>query len=197
MVQIILLFGGSPVKEISSSIQKGEVVNSLNKPYNFILYNLCESLGKTVFLFLIGLFWVSLMLVFYVGLPPLDFKFYPLIFLVILLGVLINYLIGFSIATIAFWVEDATPYQWIYSKILFIFSGVFFPLELLPLFLKNIAQYLPTSFLLYYPAKLFVQFTWELFWKVFSFQIAFLILFYGLSLLLFSRGVKKVSVNGG
>ncbi|NCC71259.1 hypothetical protein EOM09_06780 [bacterium] len=122
---------------------------------------------------------------------------YPIVFIVILLGIIVNYLIGFSIATIAFWVEDATPYHWIYDKLLFILGGLLFPLELLPEFLRNIALNLPTSYLLYYPAKLFVQFTWELFWQVLFFQIIFLIAFYGLSLILFRIGIKKVSINGG
>lgn len=197
MAQSIYKFGSGTVKDISDLIQRGDIVNSLNKPYNFILYHFFESLGKKFLLFFTSLFWVSLVLGSFFGWPDFELKYFPIVFLVIVLGVALNFLISFIISTVAFWVEDARPYAWMYSKLIFIMGGLLFPLELLPGLLREIALLLPTSYFIYFPARLFVDFSWNLFWNIIIYQIISGIILIIIATYLYRIGVRKVSTNGG
>lgn len=195
--QVIISAQGKTVKDVSGDINSGNISNYLNKPYSYIGYQLSYFLGDAVISFFTSFFWVGLLVWFYFGLPPIELKYLPFIALVILLGILVNFFVMLSIGFLAFWFEDATPYSWIYDKIVFILGGMLLPLEFMPSFAQSIAKILPTAFVMYFPAKVFVAFNFELFFEALLGQILYFVLFFFISYFLFKKGCKKVSINGG
>lgn len=195
--QIIRTGGGRPVRDLSITIQDGTIINYMNKPISFIWHQASTQFGKHFTQLLSSTIICSVFLYFVVGLPDLKLVLLPLVLIVIGLGLLINFLLGFSLATCAFWVEDAKPIHWMYDKFIFILGGFLFPIDLLPPFFINLAKYLPSSYFIYYPAKLFVNFDFNLFIQVVIGQFIFIILFLLLIKFLLYKGTKKLSVNGG
>lgn len=63
--------------------------------------------------------------------PGFKLKHIPAIVLVLLLGIVINSVLKRCINLISFWIEDSTPFQWLYDKLILV-VGTIFPVEVFP-----------------------------------------------------------------
>jgi len=117
--------------------------------------------------------------------------------LAVILAFILDSFISLSIGLVAFWTEDARPYQWIYGKFLFVLGGLMFPLEIFPTWLQTIAKLLPPAYLMYYPARLFVDFSWELLLRALIGQIVYITVFGIAAYVIYKSAIRKVSINGG
>jgi len=71
------------------------------------------------------------------------------------------------------------------------------PLDFYPAWLQTIAKSLPFAYMMYGPARLFVQPDIQLFAQITIGQLLWLAVFGGILALVFSRGMKKLAINGG
>jgi len=196
----LMWFGGrnrTLTSQISTDIKSGTIAYLINKPYHYIMYTISKYLGE-----------ISLQFVFYlcVGLlighaflgsiPGFTVSYLPLIMLSFFLGLMINAFLKMSINVISFWIEDSTPFQWIYDKLILV-VGTLFPIELFPVWLHPVIRCLPIFVVNYGPAKLMVDFSWETAIKVLLVQIIYFSISLLLLLMLYRKGVKKLNVNGG
>ncbi len=97
---------------------------------------------------------------------------------------------------ISFWIEDSTPFHWVYDKMILII-GTMFPIEMFPEFIKPIIRCTPIFVVTYGPAKLLIDFSIENFVQIFIAQIIYLIISVAIIGILYNKGVKKLNVNGG
>jgi ABC-2 type transport system permease protein len=97
----------------------------------------------------------------------------------------------------AFWVEDTTPIDWIYAKLVFTLGGMFLPLELFPDWLAQIARWLPFASMAYAPARLFVAFEWPMFGSVVLTQVIWLVALGMCLKVIFGKAVTRVVAHGG
>jgi len=181
---------------ISEQVKDGSIAYLLNKPYNFLLYQLSSGLGESLprmgLLFILGgaLVWTM------AG-PPPDLVNWPLALFALagawLLHFCINALIGLS----AFAVEEVAPLEWIYQKLVFILGGMLVPLDFYPAWLQTIAKSLPFAYMMYGPARLFVRSDLQFFIQIIAGQILWLAMLGSLLGLVFSRGMKRLAINGG
>ncbi|MGN1383982.1 MAG: ABC-2 family transporter protein [Clostridia bacterium] len=100
------------------------------------------------------------------------------------------------ISVISFWIEDSTPFHWIYDKLILII-GTMFPIEMFPKVLRPIIKCTPIYVVTYGPAKLLINFSFGNFIQVFIAQIIYLVITIILTIILYQKGVKKLNVNGG
>jgi ABC-2 type transport system permease protein len=181
---------------ISEQVKDGSIAYLLNKPYNFLLYQLSSGLGESlprmVMLFVLGgaLVWV-------LAGPPPDLVNWPIALVALagawLLHFCVNALIGLS----AFAVEEVAPFEWIYQKLVFILGGMLIPLDFYPAWLQTIAKSLPFAYMMYGPARLFVRPDLQLFILIIAGQLLWLVVLGGILALVFSRGMKRLAINGG
>jgi len=130
------------------------------------------------------------------GSPPALTNWPPALFALAfawLLHFQINALIGLA----AFVTEEVAPFEWIYQKLVFILGGMLIPLDFYPLWLQRLAQFLPFSYMMYGPARLFIHSDSQLFIQVIAGQALWLVLLGGLLSLAFSRGTRRLAINGG
>ena len=111
-------------------------------------------------------------------------------------GLTLNFFIGMAISLSAFWVED-WPFFWIYSKVLFVLGGLFAPMEVYPDALARAARATPFNYVLYAPARLFVQFDMDFFLHAVMMQVVWLAALAFLVMALYRMGVRRLDVNGG
>jgi ABC-2 type transport system permease protein len=181
---------------ISEQVKDGSIAYLLNKPYNFLLYQLASGLGESLprmgMLFVLGgaLVWAL------VG-PPPGLVNWPLALLAMAgawsLHFCVNALIGLS----SFSVEEVAPFEWIYQKLVFILGGLLIPLDFYPAWLQSIAKTLPFAYMMYGPARLFVLPDLQLFIQIIAGQFFWLAVLGGLLFLVFSRGMRRLAINGG
>jgi ABC-2 type transport system permease protein len=189
--------GGNMFRSISDDIKNGAIGYNLNKPYNYIFYNLSNSMGGVaVRLLFNGIVGIILGLCFVGGIRGFNVLHLPLMLFSIVSGIMLNLMVFSSIAMTAFWFEENAAFFWIAQKIMFM-GGMFFPLDMLPGWLRNIAIMLPFSYVTYAPARAFVKFSHDDFLWMTAVQAAYIVLLTGLNLLIYRKGVKAVNVNGG
>ncbi|HJJ08950.1 MAG: ABC-2 family transporter protein [Clostridia bacterium] len=100
------------------------------------------------------------------------------------------------ISIISFWIEDSTPFHWIYDKMILLI-GTMFPIEMFPQYLRPIIKCTPIYVVTYGPAKLLINFSLQNFVQILLAQIIYLFVATTLTLILYEKGVKKLNVNGG
>lgn len=97
---------------------------------------------------------------------------------------------------ISFWIEDSTPFHWLYDKLILVI-GTLFPIEMFPEFIRPIVKCTPIFVVTYGPAKLLIDFSMETFTQIFLAQVLYITISIIIISILYRRGVKKLNVNGG
>lgn len=182
--------------EISDNIKSGNIAYNVNKPYNYVVYVIFKNLGDIT---IKGIIFGLVVIIFgnvFIGSLNIPLISIPIIILTLIICVFIHSMITISISLISFWIEDSTPFHWVYDKMILIF-GTLLPIEMFPMFLRPIISCLPTYVIMYGPAKLIIDFSFGNFIKIFLVQVIYLLISGIVMSVMFSRGVKKLNVNGG
>ena len=189
--------GRKIVAEIAQDVKTGNITYQLNKPYSYINYMISKTVATFSFKLLILLPASLLLGTILIGNIP-YFNLFGCILAIItgVIGTIINILICITLGLISFFIEDANPIYWIYSKVILV-VGTLFPIEFMPKIIQPFLEYSPIFALNYGPAKLFVEFNNVFFIKVIISQAIYLVLFYILANLIYKKGVKNINVNGG
>lgn len=200
LITEVLWFGSrnkTLMKQISQDIKSGNIAYNINKPYNYVFYIIAKHFGEITIKFIAFAIIGTVLGVVFVG-PIQNFNFanLPLIIITVLLGVLINSVLRVAISLISFWIEDSTPFHWVYDKLILVI-GTLFPVEMFPEFIRPIIQCTPIFVVTYGPAKLLIDFSMGKFMQVLGTQIIYLIVAFALVIIMYERGVRKLNVNGG
>jgi ABC-2 type transport system permease protein len=183
-------------RTISENVKDGSIAYLLNKPYDFLLYQLSTTMGETIFRALMNAIFGSAVVFWLIGAPE-----HPEGFIIALPAILGAWILHFCVTVIiglsAFLVEDVSAFTWIYQKLAFLFGGMIVPLDFYPVWLQTLARALPFSSMTYGPARLFVTPTLELFVSVMARQIIWIIVLGILLTIAYRRGVAYLTVNGG
>ena len=184
-------------KKIIDDVKGGNIAYNINKPYSYIGYCLASHLGECT---IKGIIYIILGMLtgfaFLGSFPKLTIISVLLILLTCLLATVINILLITIIGLFSFFIEDATPFYWLYSKFILV-VGTIFPIEYFPAVLQPILRYSPIYVVSYGPARLFVDFNWSEFSHIILAQLVYIIITYGLCSLIYKKGVKNLNVNGG
>lgn len=183
-------------RSISETVKDGSIAYLLNKPYNFLVYQLSVSLGDFIPNVIFNLVAAGGLVWLMVGPPPAPQGF-PLVLVAIFLGWLIDFCFSVMIGLSAFVAEDVTAFEWIYSKFILLLGGVLIPLDFFPGWLRSITQALPFAYAIYGPARLSVDPTLARFGALVLGQLAWLAVLGTIVFLLFRRSVKWLNINGG
>jgi len=181
---------------ISDQVKDGSIAYLINKPYNFLLYQLASGLGESLprmgILFVIGgaLVWAM------AGPPPGPAS-WPAALVALAGAWLLHYCVNALIGLAAFVSEEVAPYEWIYQKLVFILGGMLVPLDFYPIWLQSIAKSLPFAYMMYGPARLFVEPNLQIFIQILSGQLIWLLILGSVVALAFSRGMRRLAINGG
>lgn len=103
-------------------------------------------------------------------------------------------LIGYS----AFMIEEANSVMWSFAVLFNFLSGMFIPLDFFPKWCVDILQYLPSSTWGYIPTKIYLNlYSYNEMIVLLIVNIIWIIIFYGINKLMWSKGVKLYSSIGG
>lgn len=184
------------INQITEDIKSGSIAYTLNKPYNYVTYVIVKNFGEISIKFLLYVILAITTGFIFVG--PISFNILnlPLIIIVFLLSFIINAVIRIIISMLSFYIEDSTPFHWLYDKLILIL-GTIFPIEIFPKVLQPILKFTPIYAVTYGPAKLVIDFSINSFITIIFVQIIYLIVSILILILIYLKGVKKLNVNGG
>jgi ABC-2 type transport system permease protein len=181
---------------LSDAVKDGSIAYLLNKPYNFLLYQLSIGLADGVSRFGFNVMMGGAMLWLLISPPPNPLG-WPLVLTAVLLGWILDFCVQALIGLAAFTVEDVSAFDWVYQKLIFILGGMLIPLDFFPPWLKSVAQALPFAYTMYGPARLFIQPDAGRFGALVLGQILWIGVFGIILGLAFRRGLQRLTVNGG
>jgi len=191
------LGGRKLCREICDDVRGGNIAYNINKPYSYIGYSLFGHLGMA---FVKGIMYITLGMItgfiFLGSVPNLTIFSVLIVLLSMILALVISILLIVFIGLFSFIIEDANPLYWLYSKFILVL-GVIFPIEYFPSFLQPFLVFSPIYVVSYGPAKLFVDFSWEVAIKVLLMQVVYVGIAYLLCSLIYKKGVRNLNVNGG
>ncbi len=184
-------------KEICKDVKSGNITYNLNKPYSYVFYALFKHLGSMVLKFIVDIIiGVALGFILIQSMPEQTVLSVILVLVTCFLAELISIFLIIAIGLLSFFIEDANPFYWLYSKMILIF-GTFFPIEFFPEYIRGILRYSPIYVISYGPARLFVNFDINEFINILIAQIIYIFISYGICSFLYAKGSKRLNVNGG
>ncbi len=184
-------------KKISNDVKAGNIAYNINKPYNYVGFSLFSHLGEAFVKFIIYLILGTILGFIFLGsFPHLNIITILVVLLSMTFATIISTLLVTAIGLLSFYIEDATPFYWLYSKVILIL-GTIFPIEYFPKVVQPILKFSPVYVVSYGPAKLFVDFSISNVISVLSSQLIYILLAYLLCSLIYRKGVRKLNVNGG
>lgn len=185
------------VGQINEDVKTGAMAYLMNRPVHYIAYQAAAALGAVVVnLLFFGILAVALGLLFVGPIPGFHWDGIPCMLLSGLMGVSLQFFSLVAIGLTAFRLEDNSAVYLIFHKLVFML-GMFLPVEFLPAWLQGIAKALPFSYVAWAPAKLFVDFSWPLFFQVAPMQLIWIAVAVGLSVLMYRGGTRNLQANGG
>ena len=195
--EAMMLSGPRVSAAVDLDVRSGTVVNYLQRPLSYPLYCLSHNFGERTVRFFINLLVGSVIAFVLVG--PLSLSWSSLAFFVLALPLAfaVDFLSGFLIGLGAFWFEDTSGMNLIYSRLTMIFGGMLFPLSIFPENIRPVLEWLPFSAVVYGPAKLLVAPSSGEFVAILARQSLALLVFAVLVHLVYERASKRVFVNGG
>lgn len=193
---LVFSFHNELMRKIGDEIRSGVIASSLLKPMSYIGMNFAEVTAKFIYTFASTGPLVFFITYFFVGPINITFSYLPLLTITVIGSMFLNFLIMISLGLFAFWFEDVSAFLWLYLKGLFILGGMLVPFEFYPAWLQGL-KYLPFSFLMYLPAKLFIRFNWNDFLFTIAGQLIWTTVLFFIMLKIYKSGIKKVNVHGG
>lgn len=145
-------------RKVSDEIKQGALSIYIVKPINYLFYNVSALLGKSILQLGVSLLIFVVFFCFAVYDASLfDDPLKLLLFgIAMLLGSLINLLIGYLFALTAFWIEQVDIMYVLKDMILNFISGVWVPLSFFPDTMQSILAYLPFKYLISFPIDIFL-----------------------------------------
>lgn len=183
--------------EVAGDIRDGNIAYLVNRPYHYTWYVLSRYTGEwSVRLPMYALLAMGIGMVMVGPLPDFRLAAVPAMVVCVVLGLTIHVVFKLCISLFSFWIEDATPFQWLYDKLILV-VGIMFPVEIFPQTLQPLLKMTPIYTVCYGPAKLIVAFSPEKCLEVLAAQVVYLAAGCSAMFLIYRKGVRKLYVNGG
>ncbi|SDT39931.1 ABC-2 type transport system permease protein [Paenibacillaceae bacterium GAS479] len=180
---------------IEEEVKSGGIAIRLLTPISYSGYQYASYLGEAALRFLINLACGTAIGWMLVG-PPEFGGGWAAMAALGLGSFTLAFLLNLSVALCAFWVEETRGLEFILQKLQFTVGGMLIPLDLMPHWLQQICAWLPFQAVLYFPAKAAVSGGSGL-GGYLLLQLVWILLLAALAAWIYSRGVRRLNVNGG
>lgn len=194
MAEFITYSASRGYKIISDKVKDGTIANMLLKPINFCYYFLAEE-SANILKILFNIIGLLVLGISYGGILSLSGAALFFVILSTVLSIIIGLLMQLVLGLISFEMEETKSLWFIIQK--FEFLLVFVPLEFYSVIVQKILLFLPTTHIIYAPARILVKYELNESLSLILMQLISIILLAITSSILYKRGVKKINANGG
>lgn len=186
------------ILEIDQKIKSGEIAFDINRPFSFYGYMFSLSLGRNAFRFVFEFTFIALFIIpfYHVTFPAVSS--FLLFLLSMLLGMQIHFLLAFTMGLLGFWYLRIWHMDRILSITIGFFSGSFVPLWFFPPAIAQVGRFLPFQYIHFVPMSIYMEkIPRGEMWFALLIQLCWIGLLSLLCRWVFSRGVKKLVIQGG
>jgi ABC-2 type transport system permease protein len=116
----------------------------------------------------------------------------------LLLTALLQFLMSYTMALLAFWVLEVATFIFILYAFEYLAGGHLFPLDILPPVVQQALSCTPFPYQLYFPISVYLgKVTGPALWQGMVIQALWVLAAYGAARLVWSRGIRRYSAVGG
>jgi len=144
--------------QIASDIKDGHISQFLLRPVQYLSYRLCLfSAGRCVFTVAaagpVTLFLIAQRDYF---MWPANCTTFACFSLSLVLSALLQFLLSFSLAMLAFWVFEISSFAFVLLALQRLLGGQMFPLDILPVWLQRVMLCTPLPYATFFPASIYL-----------------------------------------
>ncbi len=186
--------------DVIREINTGKISSYLTRPISYIGYCVSRDLAdKLIYLFsalaevMIAVWLMKIPLVF-----PEARTFYLQVVPSVFLAMILFFLMSYAVSAFAFWTAESAGPRFCFELLLEFGSGAFFPLNVLPDFIRKSFEVLPFASLLFFPLNVYLGKVSATEWmQGVTIQIVWIAIFAVAVRNLWQRGVRVYSAQGG
>jgi ABC-2 type transport system permease protein len=186
--------------QIAGDIKDGNISQFMLKPIDYLTYRLCLFGSGRLIYTAVAFVPVALFIFFqrkYFVFPANGETWFWFTISICLTG-LLQFLLSFSMALLAFWLTEVSTLIFILYAFEYLAGGHLFPLDILPPALAKALFFTPFPYQLYFPVSIYVGKTSGApLYQGMVIQLLWVLAAYGLARLMWARGVRKYSAVGG
>jgi ABC-2 type transport system permease protein len=197
LTESIVLSRPSVSRVVDEEVRSGTIAYTLGRPYGYAAYRLAIYLAERLLRFLTTLAVASTLAFLYVGSIHVSPANLAAALIAAAGAIGIDFVISFGIGLLAFWLENTTSVELIYSRSVMLLGGMLLPLDVFPEWLQRIAFSLPFSAMLHGPARLALGHAASDLWPLLARQAVFLAVTVVGVTLLHRAALRRLNVNGG
>ncbi len=185
--------------KIAEEINFGTLSNFLIKPVSYFLYNLARDLADKFLNIFFSI--IEFIILIYLIKPEIFIQTDPFIISVfcfsVIMASILYFEIGILLSFIGFWSNETWAPRFLFFILVSFLSGMYFPLDIMPSFIFNFLSYLPFTYLVYFPLKIFLG-QLNNFFIIKGMLISFfwMLIFYLLLKILWHKGLKTYTAEG-
>ncbi len=197
ITEVIALSTTSLLRSVENDVKSGQLAYLLIRPINYVAYQAANFFGEITVGIGMNLLAGGAVAWLLVGPPPTTLQAGAATLLLLVIGVSLQFLLIAMISLLSFFTEEARPFYWIYSKLVFTMGGLFVPIDIYPAFFQRLAKALPFQAVHYGPARAFIGGGTEVLGQMLTTALIWIPLLLLVIVWEFRLGVKQVNVNGG
>jgi ABC-2 type transport system permease protein len=186
--------------QIAGDIREGNINQFLLKPIDYLSYRLCLFGANRIIYTIVAVIPVAIFIVVqrrYFVLPSDGVAFVGFL-LATALTFLLQFLMSFSMALIAFWVLEVSTFIFILFALEYIAGGHLFPLDILPRWVMDVLNFTPFPYQIFFPVSVYLGRTSGIaLWRGLAVESLWVVFFYLVARWTWSRGIRKYTAFGG
>jgi ABC-2 type transport system permease protein len=144
--------------EIGDQINNGTLSNFLIRPISYMKYWFARDLGDKAMNLVFSVVEITLLIIIFK--PNLFIQNQPqyiaIAFVSALISMTMYFYFNYLLGLLGFWSNEIWGPRFIFWILLNFFAGSLFPLDILPNTIFNILKFLPFTYLLYFPLKIYL-----------------------------------------
>jgi ABC-2 type transport system permease protein len=186
--------------QIAGDIKDGNISQFLLKPIDYLTYRFSLFLsGRIIYTSVAIIPLVLFVLLFrkYLVFPkePQTWAFF---LLTLLLTALLQFLISYTMALLAFWVLEVSTFIFIVYAFETLAGGQIFPLDILPPAVAQVLKFTPFPYQMFFPVSVYLeQSTGAELWQGLAMQVFWILFFYVAARLVWRKGIRHYTAVGG
>ncbi len=186
--------------QIAADIRDGNINHFLTKPIDYLFYRLCLFFSGRLVYSAVAMIPTALFVAyhyreFYLPAQPLTLAWFALS---LILTALIQFLLSYSMALLAFWVLEVSTFIFIVFAFENLAGGHLFPLDILPTLLAKAILLTPFPYLTFFPVSVYLErATGTALFNGLMMQVLWVMALYGVARLVWRQGIRKYVAAGG
>jgi ABC-2 type transport system permease protein len=186
--------------QIAADIREGTISQFLLKPVDYLGFRLSLFLSGRIIYTVTAFVPVTLFIVWqrsFFVLPADGMTCCGFAISVVLTG-LLQFLISFTMAMLAFWVLEVSTFIFILFAFEYLAGGHLFPLDILPPTVAHVLSFTPFPYQMFFPVSIYLgRTTGHALWQGLAIQALWVGLAYALARVVWRRGMRKYAAYGG